>query len=219
MDEYELKAKYNIAETCCASISINELAALSDTKQASILDLSTPLTYGEIRGSSALLNNLARLYSSKGTPLAPENILIQPGAISANFLVFDALVGPGDHVICQYPTYQALYDVPKSLGAEVQLWRADPNDAWKLDVEELKKLIKPNTKLLTINSPQNPTGAIIKRSQLEEIVSIAKEHGLIVMSDEVYRPLFHGINPADPEFPPSILSMGYEKTIATGSLS
>ena len=57
------------------------------------------------------------------------------------------------------------------------------------------------------------------RSKLEEIVKIAQEHNLIVLSDEVYRPLFHAISPVDPEFPPSILSLGYEKTIATGSLS
>ncbi|KAF2224585.1 pyridoxal phosphate-dependent transferase [Elsinoe ampelina] len=220
MDEYETIAKYNIAETCCASISVNELASLSDSKPDKIVDLSTALTYGEIRGATALRDNLARLYSSKvGTPLPADNILIQPGAISANFLVFDALVGPGDHVICHYPTYQALYDVPRSLGAEVDLWKADPTDGWKLDIEVFKKLIKPNTKLLVLNNPQNPTGAIIPKPQLEEIIAIAEEHKITILSDEVYRPLFHGITPMDEGFPPSILSMGYKRTIATGSLS
>ena len=57
------------------------------------------------------------------------------------------------------------------------------------------------------------------RSKLEEVVKIARDHNLIVLSDEVYRPLFHGISPIDPDFPPSMLSLGYEKTIATGSLS
>ncbi|KAF4549687.1 Aminotransferase class I and II-like protein 3 [Elsinoe fawcettii] len=220
MDEYETKAKYNIAETCCASISVNDLASLSESKPDKIVDLSTALTYGEIRGATALRDNLARLYSSKvGTPLPSDNIIIQPGAISANFLVFDALVGTGDHVICHFPTYQALYDVPKSLGAEVDLWKADPDNGWKIDIEVFKKLIKPNTKLLVLNNPQNPTGAIIPKAQLEEIVAVAEEHNIIIMSDEVYRPLFHGITPMDADFPPSILSMGYKNTIATGSLS
>lgn len=151
MDEYETKAKYNIAETCCASISVNELRQLSDKKDAEVVDLSVPLTYGEITGSSALRANLARLYSTKvGTPLQPDNVLIQPGAISANFLVFYSLVGPGDHVICHYPTYQQLYSVPASLGAEVDLWKATPEREWQLDIEELKALIKPNTKLIVI---------------------------------------------------------------------
>lgn len=220
MDEYETIAKYNIAETCCASISVDELAQLSDSKPDKVIDTSTALTYGDIRGSTALRNNLARLYSSKvGTPLPPDNILIQPGAISANFLVFDALIGPGDHVICHYPTYQALYEVPKSLGAEVDLWKADPNNGWKLDMEVLEKLIRPNSKMLVLNNPQNPTGAVIPKSQLEKIILLAQEHDLLILSDEVYRPLFHGITPMDPEFPSSILSMGYKGTIATGSLS
>lgn len=57
------------------------------------------------------------------------------------------------------------------------------------------------------------------RSQLEEVVEIAREHGLTILSDEVYRPLFHSIGPADPNFPPSLLSLGYEKAVVTGSLS
>jgi len=151
MDEYETSAKYNIAETCCASISINELLALSDQKSANVIDLSIPLTYGEIRGSSQLRANLARLYSSKvGTPLPADNILIQPGAISANFLVFTALIGPGDHVICHYPTYQALYSTPRALGAEVDLWKTDLDHNWELDVEKLKEMIKPNTKMIVL---------------------------------------------------------------------
>ena len=69
------------------------------------------------------------------------------------------------------------------------------------------------------SNPNNPTGAIIPKSFLEPIVEVAREHDLIIFSDEVYRPLFHSITPIDPEFPPSILSMGYAKAVATGSLS
>ena len=151
MDTYETTAKYNIAETCCASMSVNELREISESKATDVVDLSTVLTYGEIRGNEKLRSNLARLYSSKvGTPLPPDNILIQPGAIASNFLVFYALVGPGDHVICHYPTYQQLYDVPASLGAEVDLWKASPHKQWEPDFEELKGLIKSNTKLIIL---------------------------------------------------------------------
>lgn len=151
MDEYETWAKYNIAETCCASISVNDLQALSESKQSTIVNLSTPLTYGEIRGSTALRTNLSRLYSSKvGTPLPPDQILIQPGAIASNALVLYSLIGPGDHVICHYPTYQQLYSYPKSLGAEVDLWKALPEKDWVPDIEELKNLVKPNTKLIIL---------------------------------------------------------------------
>jgi aspartate/methionine/tyrosine aminotransferase len=151
MDEHEVTAKYNVAETCAASISIDDLQALSDNKSKHPLSNATKLTYGPIRGSEALRSNLARLYSAKvNNPLSPDNILITPGAIAANFLVLYTLLGPGDHVICHYPTYQQLYSVPSSLGAEVSLWRSKEDAKWSLDLEELKGMVKPNTKLIII---------------------------------------------------------------------
>ncbi|KAM0713353.1 hypothetical protein Q7P35_000805 [Cladosporium inversicolor] len=227
MDKYETSAKYNLAETCCASISIDELLALSEDKTATVgklLDSSKVQGYGEIRGSSELRNNLSRLYSSKvGTPLPAENILITPGAIAANHLTLYSLVGPGDHVICHYPTYQQLYSIPESLGAEVSLWKSDAENKWLPDLEELKALVKPNTKLIIIkhssSNPQNPTGAILPKSLIHALTDYAESKSIPVLSDEVYRPLFHSISPLDDAFPPSLLSAGYANTIATGSLS
>ncbi|KAJ5550775.1 hypothetical protein N7461_005473 [Penicillium sp. DV-2018c] len=222
MDKYETTAKYNVAETCCASISVDDLRALSDDKDSNPLAelQSTKLTYGEIRGSDKLRSTLSNLYSVRApTQLPKDNILITAGAIQANFLLLYTLVGPGDHVICHYPTYQQLYSVPKSVGAEVSLWKSKETNEWQLDMEELKSLIRPNTKLIIINNPQNPTGAVIPRQTLQELVDIARERSIIIHSDEVYRPLFHNISPADPRFPPTLLSMGYEHTVVTGSIS
>ncbi|KAF2196293.1 PLP-dependent transferase [Delitschia confertaspora ATCC 74209] len=220
MDKYENDAKYNIAETCCASISIDQLRELSEDKQSNSFDTSKPLTYGAIRGSNVLRSNLARLYSAKSTAALPaENILTTPGAIQANYLCAYALVGPGDHVICHYPTYQSLYEVPKQLGAEVDFWRAKPENEWIPDIQDLNGLIKPNTKLIIINNPNNPTGAVLRKSLLTQLVELAAEHDITILGDEVYRPIFHSITPIDPEFPPSLLSMGYKKTIVTGSMS
>jgi aspartate/methionine/tyrosine aminotransferase len=151
MDTYETKTTYNIAETCCASISIEDLQDLSVDKSTSPISLATKLTYGTIRGSDQFRSHLSRLYSVKvPNPLPKENILITSGAIQANFLLHYALVGPGDHVICHYPTYQQLYSVPESIGAEVSLWKAKEEDGWKLDVKELESLIRPNTKLIVL---------------------------------------------------------------------
>ena len=143
MDEHETSCTHNLAETCCASIDLTQLHSLiedSSTKPASASDLfpaSAKLTYGNIRGNDALRKNLANLYSSKAaSPLPQDNILITPGAIAANHLVFLALVGPGDHVIVHHPTYQQLYEVPKSLGAEVSLWEAKAEKDWVPDLEE-----------------------------------------------------------------------------------
>lgn len=152
MDEYETKATYNIAETCAASISLDDLKALSEDTKSELWAPSTKLTYGHIRGSPTLRTNLANLYSTKatGTRFNLDNILITPGAIAANATVFFGLLGPGDHVICHYPTYQQLYDIPAKLGAEVSLWRARDSKKWTLDIDELKSMIKPNTKMIII---------------------------------------------------------------------
>ena len=143
--------KYDIATTCAASTSLDDLKDLSEDKSDVIWDPKTKLTYGSIRGSEKLRANLANLYSSRApTPVNADNILVTAGAISANLISFYALIARGDHVICHYPTYQQLYDVPASLGAEVSLWRARENDGWQLDIAELESMIRPNTKMIII---------------------------------------------------------------------
>ncbi|KAJ5635732.1 uncharacterized protein N7484_009045 [Penicillium longicatenatum] len=221
MDDYENDAKFNLAETCCASISLTDLLAFSGSsdQEDKLLDFSKKQVYGSIRGSTALRTNVARLYcSDSSTSLPADQVLITNGAIQANFLALYTNVGPGDHVICHYPTYQQLYSIPKSFGAEVSLWRSRENEGWRLDLDELRSLIRPNTKYIIINNPQNPTGAVLSRANLQGIVDIAREHGIILHSDEVYRPLFHSLD-ADSQDPPSVLSFGYEKAIVTGSMS
>jgi aspartate/methionine/tyrosine aminotransferase len=222
MDKYQPTAKYDLAETCAASISIDDLLALSEDKPKSITQLahtSLKLVYGDIRGSDALRGNLASLYSARGRSVTKEDILITNGAIAANHLVFYSLLNAGDHVVCHYPTYEQLYQVPASFGAEVSLWKTDLGKKWQLDIEELKTLIKLNTKMIILNNPNNPSGAVITRSKLQEIVDIASERGIMVHVDEVYRPLFHSISPSDEDFPPSAINLGYDKVIVTGSLS
>ncbi|KAJ5668201.1 aminotransferase [Penicillium maclennaniae] len=216
MDDYENDAKFNLAETCCASISLNDLLDFSE-KPTHLVDFSRKQVYGAIRGSEALRLNIAKLYSSKLASLSANQVLVTNGAIQANFLALYSTVNPGDHVICHYPTYQQLYAVPESLGAEVSLWRSKEEDNWRLDLDELRSMIRPSTKLIIINNPQNPTGAIIPSENLHGIVDVARQHGIAIHSDEVYRPLFHSLG-AD-KAPPSILSFGYENVIATGSMS
>ena len=162
MDRYETTpGVINIAETCCASISVNDLIFFDTDKSKSSpgpLQLSKKLTYGDILGSptlrsrvASLLNRDLDLSSSNGDgnlePLTADNVIITQGAIAANFLVFYTLVGPGDHVISVYPTYQQLYSVPESLGAEVSLWKLKAEKGYVPDVEELKGLVKDNTKV------------------------------------------------------------------------
>lgn len=181
MDAYETTpGVLNIAETCARSISIRELLALhtenenengggsaaSASASSEIFDLSTPLTYGAIRGSDALRHNIAALYaqdenkSNQASIVAPNDVIMTQGAIAANHLVFYTLVGPGDHVVCVFPTYQQLYAVPETLGAEVSLWRLRAEDRYVPDVRELEKLIRSNTKV-RVSGFHNPSHLIL----------------------------------------------------------
>lgn len=140
----------NIAETCAASVSLDDLVHMCEDGSApGPFCLSTKLTYGPIRGSQKLRQRVASLFdrASDGEHLPAENVVITQGAIAANFLLFYTLVGPGDHVICVYPTYQQLYAVPQSLGAEVSLWRLKEESAYVPDVAELEGSVRANTKV------------------------------------------------------------------------
>ncbi|KAF6816098.1 aspartate aminotransferase [Colletotrichum sojae] len=177
------------------------------------------LTYGAIYGSEGLRQNIANLYRDDASgPLPSDQVVPTQGAIVANFLLLYTLVGPGDHVICLYPTYQQLYEVPRSLGAEVSLWKPKAEDGYVPDVHELDKLVRENTKMIIINNPNNPTGATTPKPVLMDVVAFAKARNIIMMADEVYRPLFHSL-PDGEEAPPSILSLGYDKTVSTSSMS
>jgi aspartate/methionine/tyrosine aminotransferase len=153
MNEYEQTPNnLNIAETCAASVSLDELVSLSAAKEpADPLQSSVKLTYGPIRGSLALRERIASVCSSFGeaigSPLGPEDVLVTPGAIHANFLTLYTLIEPGDHVICIYPTYQQLYSVPKSLGADVTLWKLKAEQRFIPDPQELGSMVRENTKV------------------------------------------------------------------------
>lgn len=150
MDRYETTpGVLNIAETCAASVSIEDLINLSTDKSSGGPSLfSTKMTYGAIRGSENVRSNIAALYN-KNSPgaLASDLVITTPGAIAANFLLLYTLIGPQDHVICVYPTYQQLYGVPQSLGAEVSLWKLKEENEYVPDVAELENLVKDNTKV------------------------------------------------------------------------
>ncbi|KAJ5923681.1 aspartate aminotransferase [Penicillium verhagenii] len=207
-------------DTCVDPLSLNELSQFqASDSSASPINTSSAILYGGVTGSPSLRDNILSLYTKDVTDPAKElSLTLTQGAISANFLILDTLLGPGDHVVCQYPIYQQLYDVPRRAGAEVSLWRSREERGWIPDPAELSSLVRENTKMIIINNPNNPTGALIPSEVLEEIVSFAEKRNIIILSDEVFRPLFHG---PPRENPPSIISFArrYKRIIATSSLS
>ena len=147
--------KHNLAHSYCIPRSIRDLQQLSRDSAAATEDfssvLSKALDYGPMKGSEHLRSRISQGYlTGSSSNLSIENIITTPGASLANFLVIFALLGPGDHVIVQYPTYQQLYSLPKSLGIDVSLWETRKDEEWNLDLERLKSLIRPTTKMIII---------------------------------------------------------------------
>ncbi|KAM6508268.1 hypothetical protein FALCPG4_018145 [Fusarium falciforme] len=133
----------------------------------------------------------------------------------ANYLVLTTLCGPGDHIVCQYPTFGQLYLLPKYNGVDVSLWGLKETAEWSPDLEELAGMLKPNTKAIIICNPNNPTGTVIPSDALEQVLALARTHNIVVFSDEVFSPLFH----TNESRPPPLVSLGSPRTISTGSVS
>jgi len=187
MARYEHEVRYNLAETCVKPFQVRELLELTgqvDQHLQNILDMQ--LHYGDIPGSPRLRQGLARLYRD----LDPERILVTHGAIGANFLVFYTLVEPGDTVVSIFPAYEQLYRAAESLGATVRRWELRPENGYQPDLAELERLLDDRTRLVVINNPHNPTGALIEEPLLREIARRAEEVGAYLLCDEAYRGLW-----------------------------
>lgn len=211
MNAWEVGAKYNIAETCVDSISMNELFELTGESREDFLKAlcERRLTYGDIEGLPEFKNGVCRLYRT----MKNENIVPTHGASGANHHVFYSLVNPGDRVVSIMPTYQQLYSIPESFGADVKILQLSRENAYLPDMDELKRLVTPETRMLCINNPNNPTGALMSEAMLEEIIEIARKADAWILCDETYRHL----SQAD-GWCPSVADL-YEKGISVGSMS
>ena len=211
MNEWETRCTYNLAETCVASITIEELLALSGGSADDLSGLlSMKLTYGDIEGSPRLRTAIANLYTNQ----CAENITVTHGTIAANMLVHKAIVEPDDHVLSIVPTYQQHYSIPKSIQADVTTLALREEDGFLPNLKALKASVKPNTKLIAFTNPNNPTGALIERPMLEDMVDIADSVGAYLLCDEVYR----GTAQVGDGMSPSIVDL-YSKGISTAGMS
>jgi aspartate/methionine/tyrosine aminotransferase len=210
MTAHELSARYDIAESGILPLSTNDLLAFeAPEERQAILEglLESPLGYSEASGSLELRTTLANTYRD----CTPENILITTGAIEANFLLFNVLLDPGDHVVAVNPAYQQLNSVPRAVGAEVALWRIGP-ESYHYDLDELERLMTPRTRLIVVNTPHNPTGAMLSAEELGRVYELAESVGAWLLCDEAYRWLeVPGGDPFAPpafEYGPSAISVG-----------
>lgn len=178
---WEFKARYNMTGSDAESMSLSSLLELASPEaRDGFQDLW--LGYTETYGSPALRAAIAGTYDR----VEADDILCFAGAEEAIYTAMRVLLEPQDHVIVVTPNYQAAETVPLSI-CEVSGVPLDLAHNWDLDIDQIAAAIQPNTKLVSINFPNNPTGKIIPRADFEALIELCRQHGLWLFSDEVYR--------------------------------
>lgn len=215
--EYEFAVRYLLSASDCEALTLKEVLALADPEMRTSWD-GLGLGYTESLGHPLLRAEVARLYER----VPAEGILIAVPE-EAIFIAMNVLLAPGDHVIVTYPAYQSLYELARALGCEVTPWTfAASGSSWQLDLEFLERSITPRTRLLVVNFPHNPTGYLPERAQFEAILDVARQHGLYVFSDEMYRLLEYNaawrLPPACDLYEKAVSLSGLSKTFALPGL-
>ena len=179
--KYEFSTKYLLCSSDCEAWTIGEILALESSAHDAFMQHW--LGYTESAGAPALRTAIANGYTQTNA----NRINITNSGEEAIFWFMHAVLGAGDHLIVHTPHYQSHSEVARGIGATITEWHARDENAWALDLDELRKLIQPNTKAIVVNLPHNPTGWLMPHAQWRELHQIADQHGVVVMSDEVYR--------------------------------
>lgn len=180
--KYEFTSPYLLCCSDAETWTLQELLELADPDSKKLWQ-SLALGYTESPGHPILRDEIAKLYSS----IKSDEILTFAGAEEGIYCTTRVLIEPGDHVIVIDPCYQSLSSLPQTFGAEITAIQLKPENRWNLDLEEVKRSFRPNTKLLILNYPHNPTGAVLDKNVLNELIELARNNGAYIFCDEVYR--------------------------------
>ena len=178
---WEFAARFHMTASDAESMSLADLLSLAEPGDRQAFE-HLWLGYVPTFGGEALRQAVASTYSS----VSPDNVLAFAGGGEAIYVALHALLGSDDHAIVVTPTYQSLETVTQSLCSVTGI-ALDADNGWKLDLNQVRDRIKPNTKLIAINFPNNPTGGLLSPGEFDELIKICREHGLWLLSDEVYR--------------------------------
>lgn len=190
LERYFARWEFAVRHVLCASDvegwSMRELLALADDETRGLWE-SLTLGYTESPGHPLLRAEIAKLYQS----IAPDEVLTFCGAEEGIFLALQAMLSPGDHAIVVWPAYQSLHEVARAAGADVTLLPLAEARGWTLDPDDVARALRPNTRVVVVNLPHNPTGGSMPPADFERLVARCDAHGARLFSDEVYRGLEH----------------------------
>jgi aspartate/methionine/tyrosine aminotransferase len=183
--KHEFSAKHLLCSSDCEAMSISDL--LEFEPKAEERFKATWLGYTESSGDPALRKAISSIYDS----IDPDNTLVFTGAQEAILLFVHSFLGPDDHAIVHSPCYQSLFEIAQQVTGNVDRWNAQPDRDWQLDLDELESLIRPNTKVIIVNTPHNPTGYLMSHADWKSLHQLAERRGIVVFCDEVYRESEH----------------------------
>ena len=176
---WENRVKYNLTESGVHPYTLEEFLRNDEIE----ILLSIRLGYGQTNGSEELRQAISRLYPGAGL----DNVLVTNGSAEANFITIWQNLEPEDELILMMPNYMQIWGLARSFGIKVRPLHLREELKWGPDLEELKSLISPRTKMIAVCNPNNPTGAVLSDSEMKEIASLAEEADAWIYSDEVYR--------------------------------
>ncbi len=202
------RVHYNLSSSVCEPLTVNEVCALEDGAARGLGHVS--LGYPGLHGSAPLRALIAGRYDGLGA----DDILVTTGADDAIALLLLSSVAPGDHVVVHAPGYQPFAALARWRGCAVSRWDAREEAGWALDLDELAALLTPRTRLIVVILPHNPTGYIMPVGEFADLLRLAGERGITVVSDEIYAGL--AVDPAAELAPAATLS---PRAVSLGGLS
>lgn len=206
---HEFEARFLLSPSDCESLSLEDLLALADSDSLKRWR-QLRLGYTQSAGHPDLRAEIARLY-----PGASSDDVLVCAPEEGIFIATHVLLQPGDRVVVMAPCYQSLAELPAMLGCAVDRWEVrTEGNRWTLDPDELVAALTPQTRLVIVNFPHNPTGYIPSSDLIARLVELTAAQGIYIFSDEMYRFLEHC-----PGCRPDSLLGAHERVIALGGLS
>ena len=208
MSKWENVVDYNLSESGVHPMTLRELLAMDGKSPDALADVE--FDYPQANGTVELRRNIARYYPGAG----PDNVLVTAGAAEANYLTLHTLLDPGDEAVIMMPNYMQVWGVAKNHGLRVKTFNLLEAEGWAPDLAELERVVGPQTKLIAVCNPNNPTGRIMTEAEMSAVVAAAERVGAWILADEVYTGAERETDDESPTF-----YGRSERVIAVGSMS
>lgn len=176
--------RYNLTESSVADMRLEQLGIDLDVRRLL-------LSYTDHVGNPALRERIA----AEGDGLTIADVLVTPSAAAALFIVATALLKEGDHLVVMRPNYATNLETPRAIGCQLQPLDLRFEEGWQLSLPRLRELVQPQTRLISLTNPHNPSGAVFSQADLEAAVALAEESGCYLLVDETYREMNYGSLP------------------------